>query len=122
MKANWDTCVNGTDSSKCPTAGSLEGITTFQVHVPLVEYRILYGPQIVTDKDTLGSPSIRNEQGDKWHFDSEVDQEGSGYFYVDYNCSNTGISIFFVMVLRILTDERFRNYESVNVLCDRKVN
>lgn len=38
----------------------------------------------------MGSPLIRNEQGDKWYYESEVDQEGSGYFYVDYNCSASG--------------------------------
>ncbi|GJD06963.1 hypothetical protein Gasu2_13470 [Galdieria sulphuraria] len=78
LKGNWATCFNGTDPTKCPTAGSLEA----------------------TETNSFGSPLIRNEQGDHWNFESEVDQQGNGYFYVDYNCSSSGsmqVSMFFLI-------------------------
>lgn len=105
LQGNWASCVNETDPAKCPIAGSLEGITTFQIRIPQLEYRLVYGPEIVTENEVVGSPLIRNEQGDKWYYESEVDQEGSGYFYVDYNCSASGnmrLSMF--LLIETLTE------------------
>lgn len=44
LQGNWASCVNETDPAKCPIAGSLEGITTFQIRIPQLEYRLVYGP------------------------------------------------------------------------------